>query len=200
MALAADASEVTRLIERGAQLGMRPLDLLIGLLQPVLHHIGSCIDSGAMEGDFEPRFSAFCDAVFEALRSHRAPPSSGRYQQPQRPDFLLLTGPGSDHTLGIRLVAFAPCEGGHDARALWPTPPMDHLVWLIRTLRPRVLGVSITLPEHAGFLTELRAELTRHLDELPQLLVGGRAIRTGLTLPPGFELWKSDDMLVRLPS
>jgi methanogenic corrinoid protein MtbC1 len=176
--------QVNPLVQRGLALGMRPVDLLVGILQPALYEIGRRWEAGSLTPAQEHVFTEFCDAVLEQLsveQGRLVPPSS-------QPPILLINAAGNLHTIGLRMAVFTLREEGRNALALIPTPSLENLAVVIAQLRPSIVGVSISIPSQVDFLRDLLA-LVASFEPRPRVIAGGYAVRAGLVLPPGVEAW-----------
>ncbi|RYE86029.1 MAG: cobalamin B12-binding domain-containing protein, partial [Myxococcales bacterium] len=173
---------VQEMIARGVALGIRPVDLLMGVIQPTLYEVGRRWDQGLMTPAQETSFSSFCDAVLVELTEQQAVNSLPE----GAPRVLMMNARGNLHTLGLRMATFLLRDRGLDARALTPTPGRPELAAVLERERPAVVGVSLALAWQCTFLDEI-LELTRDFDPRPRIMAGGPAVRAGCVLPAGVE-------------
>lgn len=176
----------SELLERALGLGVRPLDLLVGLLQPALYEIGDLWERGPVSVAAEHRFSAAAQDVVGLVRQRLPAPSP---DAPVR--FLLVLAEDNAHTIGPSIVEVMLRTQGHHVVCVSPGLPGDEILALVATMRPRVLGVSVSSPSQ---LSSVR-HVARGLEGLnaghrPRLVVGGFAVKAGLGVPtdPGYEL------------
>jgi len=194
MARSGETVPVATVVRRGLALGMRPVDLLVGILQPTLYEVGHLWESGLMTSSQEASFSSFCDAVMTELTREQellCPAVSA-------PLVLLLNAEGNRHTLGLRMATFLLREGGLNAQTLVPTPSSAELAAVLADRRPAVVGVSLATNRQLPFLDAILTMVARHRPP-PRVVAGGPAVRAGCALPPGVEGWTQLEELLRPP-
>lgn len=170
-----------QVIERGLALGLRPTDLLLGILQPVLYELGQLWDRGEITTEQEAEFTRFCTTtIAEIERSIAIAPS--------RESVLLFNAPNNLHVIGLHVAGAMMRHRGYDVTVLDPTPPLDELIELIRTRRPAIVGVSVAAGWQLPLLDTL-VEAVAALEPRPRIVAGGLAIRLGHALPAGVEAW-----------
>ena len=182
-AVVGDPMTVSQVLATGGTLALRPLDLLIGILQPILHDIGRRWEAGQVSAAFEGRFSALCDQVLAQLTAAQA-----AALDPAQPLILMMNAHWNRHTLGLRMAAFLMREQGLHVMALEPTPALTELPGVLASLRPATIGISVATEWQLPFVATVR-ELTSTLAPVPRVVVGGIAVRAGCNLPPGVERW-----------
>lgn len=169
-------------LARASALGVRPLDLLIGLLQPALREIGAAWEAGTLPVAHEHRFSRMVEEITAVVlvEARRATPP------PESPEFLLVGADGNFHTLGPRVVELFLLAHGRSVTALVPGLPAAEVLRLVERLAPRTLGVSVSEASQLGALREV-ADGVRALPPArrPKLVVGGGFVLRGGALDPG---------------
>ena len=163
-------------LARAAALGIRPIDLLIGLLQPALREIGAAWEAGTLPVAHEHRFSRMVEEIAAVLlveARRGAPPT-------ESPEFLLVCADGNFHTLGPRVVELFLLAHGRSVAALVPGLPGAEVLQLVEQLAPRTLGVSISEATQLGALREV-ADGVRAIpaERRPKLVVGGGYVLRG---------------------
>lgn len=188
-ALSGTALRPDLLLAEAEELGVRPLDMLVGLLQPLLYQLGELWASGRVPVSTEHELSMTTEVIAMSVRQRLLAPSA--LDPTAKPEFLLVASDGNYHTLGLRIVEVHLLSSGHSTRLVLPGLPTPEVAALVRALEPRVLGISTCRDDDVELLRGLRALL----DELepgkrPRLLVGGHAIRQGRAPDPalGFEV------------
>lgn len=164
-----------QLLSEGMALGLDPVDLLLGIVQPVLHQIGARWARGEATIAEEHRVSATCGLLIQRIAD--ADPSAAALRQAPRPEVLLLAAANNHHTLGIQLLEALLIRQHISTFTIYPGLPVDEIVALARKIRPRVAAVSCALPEQLGsalLAAERLAELPR--EERPLVVVGGFAV------------------------
>lgn len=164
-------------------LGIRPLELLTGIMQPALEEIGSLWRAGQVSVAMEHQFTRMVSTVMEliSLQVDEPPaPPPGRGTE-----FLLLNAEGNFHTLGVRTVELWLRARGRSALAVEPGLPVHEGVALVRDLRPRVVGISLSMAEQGEGALALAETLQELGASAPRVVVGGAALR-GKALPAAF--------------
>ena len=172
------------LCDEGRALGIRPIDLAMGLLQPLLYEVGRLWQTGEITAATEARFTAFVEELLDYLvldQQRRLAPAVGR-------PLFLLSATGNRHTVGIRMLGLRLREEGHDVRVIRDPIEPAWLLRLIEIMRPSVVGISLSESSQLAFAKQTSDALRdRKLDA--RLCVGGFGVR-GLDpsgLPPGLE-------------
>lgn len=176
-----DEREIDRLIDDGTSLGIRPEDLLVGMLQPLLYDIGDKWARGEVSVADEHGFSSLSLVIIEALFS-RAGVTDLR--QSPSPRVLLICAEGNYHFLGLRMIEFLLIARGIPVFAIYPGIPVRQALGLAGDLRPDHVGVSVALPEQLSFVTRLEEALAASSARAPRIVVGGSALRH-MANPPG---------------
>ncbi len=194
-----DVGEAEAMILRAARVNLRPVDVLVGLLAPLLFEIGRDWERGAITVADEHRFSNFCERVYAAIVARTSASGAQDSTRPDQAHVFLVNAPGNRHTLGIRLLALWLASHGVDAHALLPTPPLEALLTLVRHASPRALLVSVALPEQRSGVLDTAARIAAWPEATrPRLIVGGHAIKLGLVAAiPGAELMTDIGPLLR---
>jgi methanogenic corrinoid protein MtbC1 len=185
---------VSAVVARGFALGLRPADLLVGILQPSLYEVGRLWEVGQLTPRQEAVFSSFCEGVIVELTAEqrrRGPPVGAR-------SLVLLTAPGNRHRLGPRMVTFLLREHWVNAEFLEETPPPDELLALLEARRPALVGASLASSLDVPYLDVL-VPLVGSLSPRPRVLAGGAAVRAGCAIPPGVEARFEIDALLAEP-
>ena len=174
-----DTAAAPAIIHFAMTAGVRPVDILVGLIAPLLHRIGSDWERGEVTIADEHRFSSFCEHVFKLIRLEviaaetDLPPSRHAL-------VLLFNARGNIHTLGIRILALWLQSKGIETRVIEPPPSTEELTLLLVEARPRAILISIALERQKGHLYEV----VRLLESLPLprplLMVGGHAVKQHL--------------------
>jgi methanogenic corrinoid protein MtbC1 len=172
-----DLPAAARILEDALRAGMRPVDVLLGLLAPLLYRIGEDWKRGVITVAEEHRFTSFCARAFTLLEA--------RVRSEERPvpsaSALLLNAPGNFHTLALRTLASWLLGEGVEVRILDPPPAPNDVVAAIRERRPDLVLVSMALAEQRPSVEEIVAAVRELSPELrPRILIGGYAVKLGL--------------------
>lgn len=164
-----------QVLSEARSLGVRPLDLLLGMVQPALYEIGDLWSRGEMSVAMEHRFSANVQRIVDAIAEATPAPPPRRGDL----DYLLVAADREQHTLGLRFVELFLREHGRSTFLVAPGLPAAEVLALVRSLEPRTLGLSVALPAHAAAVREISTALDG-VPGRPRLIVGGYAIKMGI--------------------
>lgn len=189
----------SRILDEAMALGIQPVDLLVGMLQPALAEIGTAWAEGRVSVAIEHRFSAAVESVAVAALA-RLPRSSG-VRQAARPEILLTIADGNFHTLGLKVVELILLSAGRAVLAVAPGLPSSEIIELARSSKPEVLGVSASGTEHVAPVREIAEGLATWPPQTrPRLVVGGQLAKAGLQLEPSLRVEVCVDARALLPS
>lgn len=166
----------TDLLDQGLALGLAPRDLMMGMLQPALYDMGRRWATGECGVGDEERLTALSSTVIELAFARR--PEFTRLRQSSSPAALLMVAEENAHTLGARVVEYGLLDLGLPIYTVMPGLSAGATAELVRALRPRVLGVSVSMREQLPALHALSSELRSRDEEPPVLVAGGYAFRT----------------------
>lgn len=170
--------EASHLLEESQRLGIRPMDLMMGLLQPLLREIGRLWARGEITVATEHRFTALATDLVAHFRAALPAPAQGQ------PELALFTAEGNYHTLGLQMAEAHCAAIGLPALIVVPGLPTGEVLDLLRRHRPQVVGFSVAMPEQMAQVRAV-AEALEHLPPLRlPIQVGGPAVRLGLELSP----------------
>lgn len=178
---AGDLAQAEGLIEAAAEMGVRPIDLLVGLVSPALARVGRLWESGEMTVAEEHTFTAFCERLLEVLaaRMPRIARLDAAASANPRRLILLAPCPGNNHTLGARIMDVWVRSLGHESQCVLPRSETE-LVEAVARAKPAVLGLSISLLEHHPRAMAFAARLERALGAAsPRVVNGGLAVKQG---------------------
>ncbi len=181
-----EASAVAaRLLARGRALGLRPSDLLLGMLQPALYVVGQRWAEGTLDASMEARLTVFCEGILDTLvvdQMHRSPPIAGR-------TFFLIVAEGNRHTLGLRIFGFVLRESGRDVRIVLDPQEPPWIARLAKAMDADVIGVSLADPSQIAYAGRVASEL-RAASTVTRVVVGGFGARelTPGGIPEGVEV------------
>ncbi len=202
---AEDLEAALKLIDEAKALGLRSADVLMGLVGPLLCEIGDLWESGIITVKDEHRFTHFYGGVIERIRQtssvgHKMGDSlaSARVHGPEEGIDVLLIQPRSNrHVLGLKLLEHWLWD--HDVEAvIVPLTSPTSVEDVLHRLRPRVVGISISL---ALQLPEVERLVALIQDKAPgtPIVLGGGAVKSGeIVALPGTELMSDGAVLLRL--
>jgi methanogenic corrinoid protein MtbC1 len=182
-----DLKAADHIVKDAIAQNVRAIDILMGLVAPMLYQIGEEWRKGYITVAEEHRFTSYCEQIFEFLRNKVTVFKPTDPASADRVDVLLMNAPGNRHTLAIRILAAWFEDKGIPARVIDPIPAIDDLIRLICESHPRLVLVSIALSEQHSAVVRL-AESVAALPgpHHPKILVGGYAVKMKLVPPiPG---------------
>ncbi|MDI1262672.1 MAG: B12-binding domain-containing protein [bacterium] len=185
-----DLKAVERIIEKSDDTKIRAVDILVGVLAPLLYQVGEEWKQAAMTVAEEHRFTAFCEKASDMITTKVANQNSADKALPERAEALLINVSGNSHTLGIRILALWLKEKDISTRVLDEAIGIDDLMMQIHKFHPSMVLISVALAEQAAGVLDVVehiANLPNHLR--PRVIVGGYAVKQGLiSAIPGAEL------------
>jgi methanogenic corrinoid protein MtbC1 len=183
-----DFRSAQQLVKEAVAANFRPIDILIGVLAPLLYKIGEQWRSGTITVADEHEFTAFSERVIELIEGIM---QRGRTRRRAGvPRCFLMNAPGNTHTLAIRILAL-----WLESRSICTPTVVDHLdlqelAQHIIKAAPKALLISMALPEQLNGVAAISA-LVGELPAgaRPKVIVGGYAIKSGLVrFVPGADL------------
>jgi methanogenic corrinoid protein MtbC1 len=194
-----DVARAGELLDQGLGLGLRPTDLALGILQPLLHRIGTEWAAGRATVAEEHRFTAFCTAMIALLFDRRREMAHCRGSA--NPHALLVPADGNYHVLGTLFVEFCLMVSGVPNYAVVPGLPVTEVARLASTLNPAVIGISVAEISQLAPVRDL-AMLARGWppERRPRIVIGGPAIRLGLQPIPEWGIETAVDFRALLPA
>ena len=170
------------------------------VLTPSLRRVGDLWEEGSLSVADEHLATQITLRVL-ALERETLRVAAGRRQD----RVMLAAVEGEDHTVGLQMVSSLLAEGGYDVRFLGGDVPIDSLAQIVQKHRPRVFGLTATMPE-SGELLRLAIDEIRRGDSRTAVLVGGQGVPEDLRASEGLvvardvaDVVESVDALVRRP-
>jgi len=169
--------DTPRLWEESGRLGITPLDLMYGILQPLLYEIGSLWALDLIPVATEQQFTVVVQELLTLIRNARHPGA-----QPAALQVLLANVEGNRHTMGLEMAELLLAPSGTTVLTVLRGLPVQELVALVQRHRPEALGFSLALPAQLQYVLAVRDALKALQDPPRHLLVGGPALSMGLDL------------------
>jgi methanogenic corrinoid protein MtbC1 len=178
------------LVDNAIAAHCRPVDILVGMIAPMLYEIGSAWERGTLTVEGEHEFTAFAERVIDLVEARMRL----AWSQPARPGgdgcYFLMNAPGNTHVVGIRILGLWLQTQGWRARHVDEFTVFDVLTEPALAGEPKTLLVSIALPEQCDAVAAL-VERVQSLPapSRPNIVLGGYAVKTGRVPPiPGVTL------------
>jgi methanogenic corrinoid protein MtbC1 len=185
-----DFEAAARIVEKAIAANCRPVDILIGMISPMLYEIGEEWKRGALSVKAEHRFTSFSEHVLKLIESRiRGGKTASRVASNSTPLFL-MNAPGNRHGLAVRVLSIWLENRGAKVRIIGDDVNQDSLVQNIVVERPKYLLISMALIEQRDRVAAI-ANAVRALPSnvRPKIIVGGYPVKVGLISSiPGTEL------------
>ena len=168
------ANEVERAaeaVEDAMRTGLSLSRVYLGILQPALVETGRLWEHGELGVGEEHAISAATQRVMARLVSSVAMTSTAG-----RPRCLILATAGEAHVIGPVMVGDLLRLDGWDVVCPGGNLGIRHVKEMVARLRPRLVGISVTMPANAAGAADLVSALKSRTRE-PRIMVGGRACR-----------------------
>ncbi len=163
-------------VHEGAALGLDPVDLLLGIVQPVLRQMGERWARAEATIAEEHRISALCAGVSLMLLDSDESLAALRHTRP--PCLLLVAAAGNQHTIGLQIMEVVLLRNHISTVTAYPGLPDAEVEQVARTLRPRVVAISASLPEQVASAVAVARRLSEWpAAERPHVVVGGIGLR-----------------------
>lgn len=172
-----DLAQAPEALRKGLALGIKPLDFLIGLIQPALYEIGLSWEKGNVSIVEEHRFTSFASRLIDLC--YQSLPQV-KYPSSKAPEIILTCAPNNYHFLGLRIVEQWLISANRHVYTVFPGIPAEEILKLVVSMKPRYLGVSIAVIDQAEVLPELTDALQKVLSMsgyMPTLIVGGAIMK-----------------------
>jgi methanogenic corrinoid protein MtbC1 len=119
------------LVQRAqAELQIRPFDLFMGVVQPLLQEIGVLWSQGKLSVAHEHQFTAFAEVLLANLLN--ANPSQSYMGSVDAIDVVLACADGNYHSIGPRALDLALRNAGFSTKLFVPGLPAVDIVELVR--------------------------------------------------------------------
>jgi methanogenic corrinoid protein MtbC1 len=193
------ATPARRLVAESARLGIRPLDLLFGAIQPALYDLGRRWAHGSTSRADEHRFTAACDGVIAAVWDLYG--TKQAYRSAARPTVLLANVAGNAHSLAVRLLELLLSAEEVPNHVVPRGLGAAEIVALVARLEPPIVGLSVASALEIATVGDVARSLARlPAERRPRLVVGGFPFKAGLAPPAdlGVEVLTDPGALVAL--
>ncbi|WP_426612042.1 B12-binding domain-containing protein [Bradyrhizobium sp. McL0616] len=168
------------LIDQAIAANCRPVDILLGMIAPMLYEIGNAWERGTLTVEGEHEFTAFSERVIDLVEGK----IRQAWSQPSRlaPDgcYFLMNAPGNTHVVGMRILGLWLRNQGWRTRHVDDRTVLDVLSEPSIAGEPKTLLVSIALPEQRDAVAALAGRVQALPGPgRPNIVLGGYAVKTG---------------------
>ncbi len=176
-----DLAAASGIVKMALDGGVRPVDILVGLVTPLLYLIGSEWESGQITVAEEHRFTRFCERVFALVRIE----VRARLPVPAVLPTLvfLLNAKGNHHTLGIRILALWLQSKGIATREFHPALAPEALVQCAVDEGAKAILISLALDRQKAYVYSVGQRVEQLSLPRPVVIVGGYAVKLKLVKP-----------------
>jgi methanogenic corrinoid protein MtbC1 len=176
-----DFKTAARIVKKAVAANCRPVDILIGMISPMLFEIGEEWKRGAISVEGEHRFTAFAERVVGLIESKIAKANTVSAVSSSASLLFLMNAPGNRHALALRILALWLRSRGAEVRVIEDEIHQDSLMRRIAAEQPKYLLISMALCDQRDRVAEI-AEAAQGLPrELrPRTIVGGYPVKAGL--------------------
>jgi len=165
--------------------GLSPVDILVGLVTPLLYRVGDDWKSGRITIAEQQRFSTFCDHIYELIKL-QVKSTGVTFSAGRQALVFLFHLPGNDHSLGLRILSLWLHSRGIEAHEFPAPPSAERLLELVEEYSPRAILISLALERQKTHVYEIARRMEGLPHPRPSLIVGGYAIKNQLIAPiPG---------------
>jgi methanogenic corrinoid protein MtbC1 len=173
-----DFKVAARIVENAIAANCRPVDILLGMISPMLYEIGEEWKRGTLSVEAEHRFTAFSEKAVQLVearvRTATRIPAGGTL-------LFLMKAPGNRHELAVRILSIWLEGNGAKVRIFEDDVDQDRLMRNITAERPKYLLISMALTEQRDRVAEIaKAVQALPRDIRPKTIVGGYAVKAGL--------------------
>jgi methanogenic corrinoid protein MtbC1 len=176
-----DFQAASRIIEEAVTANCRPVDILIGMISPMLYEIGEEWKRGVLSVEAEHRFTAFSERVLKLIEARIRKGNTASRAPANATRMFLMNAPGNRHGLAVRILSIWLKNRGAKVRIIRDGVDQDSLIQRIAAERPKYLLISMALIEQRDSVVAI-AHAARALppDERPKIIVGGYPVKAGL--------------------
>lgn len=185
-----DACE--KVIDGALDYGLKPSDIIVGILHPALYRIGELWERGEITVADEHRFTAFALGLIDRFRFSEPPA--------ERPLIILANHPESLHDVGLRILQILSWEHGIPCERIPARTSEEALLDAASKRSPTLFGLSISLAETIPAAVELAESLADPLPDTSKVILGGHAFRRseGFLSPDSIPVIRSIDEFLAL--
>ena len=157
-------------IDEALAAGLKPSEIMIGVLHPILGRVGDLWETGEMTVADEHRVTHFASQVIEERLCNRPP-------RRRKPLVLLAPYEESCHEIGLGMLQHLTWERDIACRRLPVGTSGEEISIAVEELQPQLVGLSVSLVDTIPRATSFARELARKLPPDSELVLGGAAFR-----------------------
>jgi MerR family transcriptional regulator, light-induced transcriptional regulator len=148
--------------------GKTAAEAAIHVVQPAMYQVGRLWQQNQVSVAQEHLATALCITVLAQQLGAASVPSANGLRA------LFACAAGNQHAMGLRMVANAFELDGWDTYFLGENVPATSIITQVREIKPHLIGLSASLPQHLRALRDTIAALRTALgSDCPKILIGG---------------------------
>lgn len=184
-----DFEAATAVVDKAIAANCRPVDILVGMVSPLLYEIGEAWKRGAITVEDEHRFSAFSEKVVQLVEA-RIDAAGAPGARPGAALMFLMNAPGNRHHLALRILSIWLESHGARVQVVEDDVTGEEFLRSIAAKRPKYLLISMALIDQHDRVTDIvRTVQSLPEDIRPRTIVGGYPVKAGFVREiPGAEL------------
>lgn len=169
------------LVDQAIVANCRPVDILIGMIAPMLYEVGNAWERGTLTVAGEHEFTAFAERVVDLVEAKMRQAWSQPARHAGDGCYLLMNAPGNIHVVGIRILGLWLQNQGWRTRHVDDLTVLDVLSEPATAGEPKTLLVSIALREQCDAVASLIERVhALPAPSRPNIFLGGYAVKTHL--------------------
>jgi methanogenic corrinoid protein MtbC1 len=175
-----DFNAAVRIVKNATAANCKPVDILLGMISPMLYEIGEEWKRGALSVEAEHRFTAFSERVVHLVQARNGTATTSPIPS-SAPLLFLMNAPGNRHDLALRILPIWLKGRGAKVRIFEDDVHQDTLMRNIAAERPKYLLISMAVTEQCDGVAQI-AKTVQALpqDIRPKTIVGGYPVKAGL--------------------
>jgi methanogenic corrinoid protein MtbC1 len=163
--------EKDKIVRKGLSLGIDPISLCYGILQPAMYRLGGLVHEGKV-GIIEEHY--ITNTIEKIVGNFE-----GQYDLSTKGSDIVIAGvSGNYHTLGLRVLNLALAERGIDSTLIYPSVPSHELIRFLEKNPHKIVCLSIAVREQFQALLKMINDLNSlDLKLRPLIAIGGFGLR-----------------------
>jgi methanogenic corrinoid protein MtbC1 len=169
--------EVDGILRHSRSLRVAPMDLLLGILQPLLVEIGQLWKAGRVTVAAEHQFTALAGRLMAQVRKESPGAAASGPAK-----LVLVNAEGNDHSLGLMMAEYYFVACGIATLRVKEGSSVQEILDLLDGHRPEAVGFSVAMAPQMRQVRKVVARIGELAHPHPHILLGGPAVRMGLDL------------------
>ncbi len=133
--------EPNLLLQQAREIGVTPLNLLAGAMQPLLYEIAQLQASGQLSIQHEHEFSLMIEGIFHEIKKERSDMFDSKL--PESRKILIACADGNYHSFGPRLIQESLLEDGFSVTCIFPSLPFEDIIAASNNISAHIIGISV---------------------------------------------------------